>query len=74
MERCKHSGCDRNVRYPFQKNYGRKVFEYVKRLDAIKNKECVKNSVNLLRISHADAWRDDKWLAQKLKEFVDGDS
>lgn len=56
------------------KQYGINNFFYVQELDSIKNKECKKNNIKLLRIAYYDNWKDEKWIIKKVVELLNGDN
>jgi len=49
--------------------------DYTKKLDQIKNAECKKNNIKLLRISYKENWKDEEFLINKVEEAIkDGKS
>jgi len=55
--------------------YGENSFNYVKKLDNIKNELCKKYGIKLLRISYKENWKDEDFLINKVGEAIkDGKS
>lgn len=46
--------------------------EYRQKLDEIKNQECLKNDIKLLRISYKDPWKDRDWILKNFWELLNG--
>jgi len=48
--------------------------QYTQQMDMIKNQECEKQNITLLRIAYNESWKNKDWITKKVGELLNGNS